>query len=158
MDDTATIALAVGGMGCSLLIPWRPGRLWAAGLLPVTSTALTHVQGQGEGTQLCLQCSVHATLPGAGVVHDAAHLLRRNVMLQFNSHSSECFLSGDGRGEERVPLLHVTTLQAGNRAAAGAEGLLLPGALVCFLPGSRSREECWWEALSFTLPTKISCT
>lgn len=104
--------------------PWRPGRLWAARLLPVTSTALTHVQG--EAMQLCLRCSVHATLPRAGAVHDAAHLLRRNAMLQFNSLSSKCSLNGDRRGEERVPLLHVTTLQVGNQAAAGGQGAAAP--------------------------------
>lgn len=76
--------------------PVETWEAWAAPLPPMTSTALTLLQRQGEAMQLCLRCPGHATLPGAEAVHDAARLLRWNVMLQFNSLSSECSLSGDG--------------------------------------------------------------
>lgn len=88
---------------------------------PVT-TAFTYVQGQGEATQLCLWCSVHATLSRAGPVHDAAHLLHRNAIPQFNSLVSKCSLSRGGWWEKQVPLLHVTTLHVGNGSCGRARG------------------------------------
>lgn len=62
-------------------------------------------------------------------------------------------------GEERSECLCFMSspcrLETGQLRGVGGKGLLLPRALVCFLPPGRSREECWWEALSFTLLTII---
>lgn len=88
--------------------------------------AFTYVQGQGEAMQLCLRCSVRATLSGAGPVHDAAHLLHRNAILRFNSLVLKRSLSRDGWWEEQVPLLRVTTLHVGNWAAARGQGAAAP--------------------------------
>lgn len=63
-------------------------------------------------------------------------------------------------GEERRECLCFMSppCSLGTGQLQGAEGLLLPGALVGLLPGSHRREGYWWEALSFAFPTKISCT
>lgn len=77
------------GTGCSLLIPHRPG------CSRCTALRLQMCKGTGKPCSCACGCSVHTTLPGAGVIHKAAHLLCRNAELQFNSLSSKFSLSGD---------------------------------------------------------------
>lgn len=63
-----------------------------------------------------------------------------------------------GPGEERsVPLLHVTTLQDGNQGSSWGWGAAAPQGTALFSCRWPSREKCWWESLSFTLLTNISC-